>query len=63
MSETLKSDAQMVLKALSSILFEECYPLSRDFEPVPSNPGFYAFRYRDEILYIGIGNNLRRRFP
>ncbi|MBM0744753.1 GIY-YIG nuclease family protein (plasmid) [Phormidium sp. CLA17] len=62
MSETLKSDAQMVLKALSSILFEECYPLSRDFEPVPSNPGFYAFRYRDEILYIGIGNNLRRRF-
>ena len=62
MSEALRTEAQTILNALSSILFEDCYPLSRDFEVVPRHPGFYAFRHRDEIIYIGVGANLRRRF-
>jgi excinuclease UvrABC nuclease subunit len=63
MNESLKADAQQVLNTLLSLPFEDCYPLSRDFEAVPSNPGLYAFRHREQgILYIGIGSNLRRRF-
>ncbi|PSB17533.1 excinuclease ABC subunit C [Phormidesmis priestleyi ULC007] len=63
MSEALKEEAREILETLSLTSFESCYPLSRDFETVPSNPGFYAFRHRRKgILYIGIGNNLRRRF-
>ena len=63
MSEALKEEAREILETLSMTSFENCYPLSRNFEVVPSDPGFYAFRHRrNGILYIGIGNNLRRRF-
>jgi excinuclease UvrABC nuclease subunit len=63
MSEILREEAQEILETLSLTPFGNCYPLSRDFEAVPSDPGFYAFRHRsDGILYIGIGTNLRRRF-
>jgi excinuclease UvrABC nuclease subunit len=54
---------KIILEALASMPFEDCYPLSRDFKIVPSNPGFYSFRLRSiGILYIGITNNFRRRF-
>ncbi len=62
MSLELRRDAQMVLENLRSTEFGSCYPLSRYFRDVPVNPGFYAFRHHDEILYIGITNNLRYRF-
>jgi excinuclease UvrABC nuclease subunit len=62
MSLELKQDAQTVLETLRSTTFGHCYPLSRQFRDVPVNPGFYAFRNHDEILYIGITNNLRYRF-
>jgi predicted GIY-YIG superfamily endonuclease len=63
MTEGLKAEAQIILETLASTSFEECYPLSRGFEEVPSNPGFYAFRLRSVgILYIGITSNFRRRF-
>lgn len=59
---TLEQEAQAVLNSLRSLQFEQCYPLSRHFREVPSNPGFYAFRYHEEILYIGMTNNWRSRF-
>jgi excinuclease UvrABC nuclease subunit len=63
MSDALSADAQTILQILATDPFEHCYPLSRDFEVVPSHPGFYAFRHRQHgILYLGIGTNLRRRF-
>jgi excinuclease UvrABC nuclease subunit len=63
MTEGTETEAQIILDALASMPFEECYPLSRDFDAVPSNPGFYAFRLRSiGILYIGITSNFRRRF-
>lgn len=63
MSEVLRADARIVLEILSSIPFQELYILTRSFEDVPSNPGFYAFRHRQGVvLYIGVGTNLRRRF-
>jgi excinuclease UvrABC nuclease subunit len=63
MSAALRAEAQVLLEALRTTPFEDCCYLSREFESVPSAPGFYAFRHRmDGILYIGIANNLRRRF-
>jgi excinuclease UvrABC nuclease subunit len=63
MSDELRADAQTILETLATYPFEHCYPLSRDFAVVPSNPGFYAFRHRLEgILYLGLATNLRRRF-
>ena len=63
MSDLLKAEARSVLEKLSSTPFEDLFALSRNFDPVSSNPGFYAFRHRlDGVLYIGISNNLRRRF-
>ena len=63
MSEALRQEAQTILEVLSSMPFEDCYPLSRYFDDLPCDPGFYAVRHcLDGILYIGISNNLRRRF-
>jgi excinuclease UvrABC nuclease subunit len=63
MSEVLNAEAQRYLKQLSAKPFDQCHPLTREFESVPSSPGFYAFRHRSQgILYIGISSNLNRRF-
>ena len=43
MSEALREEAREILETLSMTSFENCYSLSRDFEVVPSDPGFYAF--------------------
>lgn len=60
---SLEEEAKTVLGVLSSTPFEDCYPLSRKFEVVPTNPGLYAVRHRVEgVLYIGKAINLRRRF-
>ncbi len=51
------------METLSSKPFQELFILTRSFEDVLSNPGFYAFRHRlNGILYIGVGTNVRRRF-
>ncbi|MCU0569561.1 MAG: GIY-YIG nuclease family protein [Oculatellaceae cyanobacterium Prado106] len=63
MSDVLKEEARRCLERLATKSFDDCYPLTREFETVPNSPGFYAFRHRlDGILYIGIATNLRRRF-
>jgi hypothetical protein len=62
MSE-IETEAQRILETLSSIPFENCYPLSRGFLDIPTSPGLYAVRHRtEEILYIGLATKLRRRF-
>jgi excinuclease UvrABC nuclease subunit len=62
-TEPYRGEARAILNNLSSMPFEDCYPLSRKFEPIPTNPGLYAVRHRTEgILYIGKSINLRRRF-
>lgn len=42
----LDEEAQSILNRLSSISFEECYPLSRDFSDMPTTAGLYALRHR-----------------
>ncbi len=60
---SLETEAEEVLELLTSMPFEECYPLSRKFEEVPTNPGLYAVRHRVEgLLYLGKSINLKRRF-
>ena len=42
--------------------FEQCQPLSRDFDTIPIRVGLYAFRHSSEgLLYIGKAKNLRDR--
>jgi excinuclease UvrABC nuclease subunit len=63
MTDVLKAEARRFLELLGTAPFTRCYPLTREFEGMPTTPGFYAFRHRSAgILYIGIATNLRRRF-
>jgi hypothetical protein len=60
------NDVQQVARQCFDILaftsFENCQPLSREFENVPTRSGLYAFRHRNEgLLYIGKAKNLRDR--
>jgi excinuclease UvrABC nuclease subunit len=60
---SLNAEAQIILENLSSMPFDDCYPLSRDFLNVPTCPGLYAVRHRTEgILYVGQTIKLRKRF-
>lgn len=60
---SLETEAQAILETLSSMSFETCYPLSREFANLPITPSLYAVRHRRVgILYIGLAVNLRRRF-
>ncbi|KAM3112786.1 GIY-YIG nuclease family protein [Phormidesmis sp. 146-33] len=60
---SLQAEARNILENLSSMPFEECYPLSRGFLDVPTCPGLYAIRHQEQgILYIGQTAKLRQRF-
>ncbi len=59
----LQIQARRILDAIAFIPFEQCQPLSRGFEDVPSRPGIYAIRHRtDGLFYIGKTKSLRGRF-
>lgn len=59
----LQTQAQRILDAIAFTPFEQCQPLSREFENIPARPGIYAIRHRiDELLYIGKTKSLRGRF-
>ncbi|MBF2021954.1 MAG: GIY-YIG nuclease family protein [Hydrococcus sp. C42_A2020_068] len=59
----LQIQARRILDAIAFIPFEQCQPLSRGFENIPSRPGIYAIRHRtDGLLYIGKTKSLRGRF-
>jgi excinuclease UvrABC nuclease subunit len=59
----MKAQALAILDQIAFLPFEECQPLTRDFQSVPARPGIYAVRHRtDSLLYIGKTKSLRGRF-
>lgn len=55
--------AQQILNVIAFTPFEECQPLSRDFNNLPARPGIYAIRHKTlGLLYIGKTKSLRSRF-
>jgi len=64
MTETeIREEAGKILEILISKPFAECYPLTKDFKQLPTSPGIYALKFRDEeILYIGKSGGIRARF-
>jgi excinuclease UvrABC nuclease subunit len=59
----LQTQARIILDAIAFMPFEQCQPLSRGFENIPSRPGIYAVRHKtDGLLYIGKTKSLRGRF-
>ena len=62
MPDSLQQEARQILDNLAFTSFEDCQPLSRDFETIPARVGLYAFRRISEgLLYIGKAKNLRDR--
>jgi len=58
-----QAQARKILDAIAFTPFEQCQPLSREFDSVPARPGIYAIRHEtDGLLYIGKTKSLRGRF-
>lgn len=63
MPDSIQQEARQILDTLAFTPFEQCQPLSRNFNSIPSRPGLYAVRHRmDGLLYIGKTKSLRGRF-
>jgi excinuclease UvrABC nuclease subunit len=61
--DSIQFEALRILEILSSTPFDECFPLTKELNALPTRPGLYAVRHRDEgILYIGKALNVRNRF-
>lgn len=61
--DTIRSEALRILDILTSMPFEDCFPLRKEFDVLPARPGLYGVKHRDEgILYIGKTLNVRHRF-
>jgi excinuclease UvrABC nuclease subunit len=59
----LQIQARRILDEIAFTPFEQCQPLTREFERIPSRPGIYAVRHKtDGLLYIGKTKSLRGRF-
>jgi excinuclease UvrABC nuclease subunit len=59
----IQAQAREILDQIAFIPFEQCRPLSREFQNIPARPGIYAVRHRtDGLLYIGKTKSLRGRF-
>lgn len=59
----LEALAEETFERLSSISFENCYPLSRELLNIPTAPALYAVRHQIEgVLYLGMATKLRQRF-
>jgi excinuclease UvrABC nuclease subunit len=63
MTDEFQQEAHKILTVLTSMPFEQCQPLDRNFTSIPARPGLYAVRHRTEgLLYIGKTKSLRGRF-
>ncbi|MEG4959611.1 MULTISPECIES: GIY-YIG nuclease family protein [unclassified Microcoleus] len=63
MADSIQQEAHQILDTLAFTPFEQCQPLSHNFNTIPSRPGLYAVRHRvDGLLYIGKTKSLRGRF-
>jgi len=50
----LQAQARKILDAIAFTPFEQCQPLTRQFDNIPARPGIYAVRHiTDGLLYIG----------
>ena len=62
MPDSIHQEARQILDTLAFTPFEQCQPLSRQFNTIPARVGLYAFRhYSEGLLYIGKAKNLRDR--
>jgi excinuclease UvrABC nuclease subunit len=62
MPDSVQQEALKILDSLAFTPFEQCQPLSRDFDTIPTKVGLYAFRhYTEGLLYVGKAKNLRDR--
>jgi excinuclease UvrABC nuclease subunit len=59
--DEINAEAARILPILQAD-FATCYPLIRRFSNLPLDPGIYALRRFDQILYIGKAANIRTRF-
>jgi hypothetical protein len=53
----LQAQARSILDAIAFIPFEQCQPLSREFESIPARPGIYAVRHKTD----GYSTSVKRR--
>ncbi|MER3432748.1 MAG: excinuclease ABC subunit C [Leptolyngbya sp. ERB_1_1] len=61
--DPIQTEALRILEILTSLPFENCYPLIKTFSNLPARPGIYAIKYKpEEILYLGKAKNVRERF-
>ena len=59
----IQEEALRLLGELETMPFEDCYPLSRDFDNLPDCPALYAIKYKAiGIVYIGKSGNIKSRF-
>lgn len=59
----LQAQVRRILDTIAFTPFEQCQPLSREFNSIPARPGIYAIRHKtDGLLYIGKTKSLRGRF-
>lgn len=59
----IKAEALRILQILATNPFDQCAPLTRQFEFLPNRVGIYAVRHQQQgILYIGKAASLRQRF-
>ncbi|MGA7932569.1 MAG: GIY-YIG nuclease family protein [Kovacikia sp.] len=59
----IQAQARTILDQIASTPFDQCQPLTREFQSIPARPGIYAVRHRtDGLLYIGKTKSLRGRF-
>ena len=60
---SVNAEAARILEILKNMPFDECCPLTRQFNDLPPRPGIYAVTHRTQgILYIGKSGNVRSRF-
>lgn len=56
-------EALRILKLLQEKPFDNCCPLTREFDELPALPGIYAVKHRSrDILYVGKSGSVKGRF-
>ncbi len=61
--DEIYAEATRLLEGFKAIPFEDCCPLSKEFNELPSQPGIYALKHQAlGILYIGKSGNVKGRW-
>ena len=62
-TEAINTEALRILALLKEMPFEDCCPLTREFDELPPLPGIYAVRHKVQgVLYVGKSGSVRSRF-